>query len=72
MEAIGREEITPHSCRHTFIARAILSGMDLIAWNPLWAMWTKGVHPLKDKDLIAAVRKTGAVDYKLAAQKKTV
>ena len=29
MEAIGREGMTPYSCRHTFITRAIRSGVDL-------------------------------------------
>ena len=29
MESIGRQGITPYSCRHTFITRAIRSGMDL-------------------------------------------
>lgn len=74
MEAIGREGLTPYSCRHTFITRAIRSGMDLITLESIVGHvdkeTTKLYTHLKAKDLVAAVRKTSAVDYKLATQKK--
>lgn len=74
MAAIGREGLTPYSCRHTFITRAILGGMDLITLESIVGHvdkeTTKLYTHLKAKDLVAAVQKTNAVSNKLVTQKK--
>ena len=73
VKSIGRDTVTPYCCRHTFITRAILSGVDLITLQDIVghvdAETTKLYTHLKAKDLVAAVRKTNdAVDYKFATR----
>lgn len=74
MTAIGREGLTPYSCRHTFITRSILSGVDLITLESIVGHvdkeTTKLYTHLKAKDLVAAVRKNNAVCNKSVTLEK--
>lgn len=65
MDSIGRGGMSPYSCRHTFITRAILAGVDLITLESIVGHvdkeTTKLYTHLKAKDLVSAVNKTSAV-----------
>lgn len=60
MAAIGREGMTPYSCRHTFITRAIRSGVDLPTLEAIVGHvdreTTKIYTHLHADDLVAAVQ----------------
>lgn len=76
MEAIGRKGMTPYNCRHTFITRAIQSGMDLPKLEAIVGHvdreTTKIYTHLKAADLVQAVQgmdsKTMAVCNKSATR----
>ena len=60
MEAVGIEGMTPYNCRHTFITRAIRSGMDLPKLEAIVGHvdreTTKIYTHLQAQDLVAAVQ----------------
>lgn len=76
MEEIGTEGMTPYNCRHTFITRAIRSGMDLPKLEAIVGHvdreTTKIYTHLQAQDLVAAVQsvsdKSLAVVNKLSTQ----
>ena len=60
MEELGIEGLTPYSCRHTFITRAIRSGMDLPKLEAIVGHvdreTTRIYTHLQAEDLVAAVQ----------------
>lgn len=64
MREIGREGMTPYSCRHTFITRAIRGGIDLISLEAIVGHvdkeTTKLYTHLRASDLVTAVRDSAA------------
>lgn len=78
MREIGREGMTPYSCRHTFITRAIRGGIDLISLEAIVGHvdkeTTKLYTHLRASDLVTAVRDStskNAVSNKSATQKNS-
>lgn len=79
MSQIGVEGMTPYNCRHTFITRAIRSGMDLPKLEAIVGHvdreTTKIYTHLQAKDLVAAVQDVKeenlAVGYKLSTNEST-
>lgn len=76
MREIGREGMTPYSCRHTFITRAIRGGIDLISLEAIVGHvdkeTTKLYTHLRASDLVTAVRDStakNAVSNKSATRK---
>lgn len=61
MEEIGRPGVVPYSCRHTFIARSITAGMDLMTLESIVGHvdkeTTKLYFHLRAKDYVSAVQK---------------
>ena len=61
MEEIGRPDVPPYSCRHTFVTRSIRSGMDLITLESIVGHvdkeTTKLYTHLNANDLVSAVQK---------------
>lgn len=66
MKEIGREGMTPYSCRHTFITRAIRGGIDLISLEAIVGHvdkeTTKLYTHLRAKDLVSAVNASSISD----------
>lgn len=78
MREIGREGMTPYSCRHTFITRAIRGGIDLISLEAIVGHvdkeTTKLYTHLRASDLVTAVRDSttkNAVSNKSATRKNS-
>lgn len=78
MREIGREGMTPYSCRHTFITRTIRGGIDLISLEAIVGHvdkeTTKLYTHLRASDLVTAVRDSttnNAVSNKSATRKNT-
>ncbi len=78
MREIGREGMTPYSCRHTFITRAIRGGIDLISLEAIVGHvdkeTTKLYTHLRASDLVTAVRDSTAknvVSNKSATRKNS-
>lgn len=74
MENIGRSGVTPYSCRHTFITRAILSGMELPVLEAIVGHvdreTTKIYTHLHANDLVDAVKSIGTAN--LTVRNKSV
>lgn len=78
MREIDREGMTPYSCRHTFITRAIRGGIDLISLEAIVGHvdkeTTKLYTHLRASDLVTAVRDSttkNAVSNKSATRKNS-
>lgn len=68
MEEIGKQGMTPYCCRHTFVTRSILSGMELTVLEAIVGHLdretTKIYTHIRAADLVAAVHKTNTVSNK--------
>lgn len=73
MREIGREGMTPYSCRHTFITRAIRGGIDLISLEAIVGHvdkeTTKLYTHLRAKDLVSAVNASSISDKSVTRPK---
>lgn len=73
MREIGREGMTPYSCRHTFITRAIRGGIDLISLEAIVGHvdkeTTKLYTHLRAKDLVSAVNASSISDKSVTCPK---
>lgn len=73
MREIGREGMTPYSCRHTFITRAIRGGIDLISLEAIVGHvdkeTTKLYTHLRAKDLVSAVNASAISDKSVTRPK---
>ena len=76
MREIGREDLTPYSCRHTFITRAIRGGIDLISLEAIVGHvdkeTTKLYTHLRAKDLVAAVNASAISDKSVTGKKSQI
>lgn len=76
MREIGQEGMTPYSCRHTFITRAIRGGIDLISLEAIVGHvdkeTTKLYTHLRAKDLVSAVNASSISDKSVTVQKSTI
>lgn len=76
MQEIGREGMTPYSCRHTFITRAIRGGIALISLEAIVGHvdkeTTKLYTHLRAKDLVAAVNASSISDKSVTGKKPQI
>lgn len=76
MREIGREGMTPYSCRHTFITRAIRGGIDLISLEAIVGHvdkeTTKLYTHLRAKDLVSAVNASSISDKSVTVPKAAI
>ena len=76
MREIGREGMTPYSCRHTFITRAIRGGIDLISLEAIVGHvdkeTTKLYTHLRAKDLVSAVNASSISDKSVTVPKAEI
>lgn len=76
MQEIGREGMTPYSCRHTFITRAIRGGIDLISLEAIVGHvdkeTTKLYTHLRAKDLVSAVNASSISDKSVTVKKAAI
>ena len=74
MEAIGREGLTPCSCRHTFLTRAIRAGVKLSVSEAIVCHvdreTTKIYTHLHADDLVEAVQEIKAKTFTVWKRKK--
>lgn len=76
MREIGQEGMTPYSCRHTFITRAIRGGIDLISLEAIVGHvdkeTTKLYTHLRAKDLVSAVNASSISDKSVTVPKAAI